>query len=83
LVEPAPPYFEQALVARALENAVYVASVNYAVRSPETATGVIAPDGRCVAQLAYGVEGLLVGHAAIKLKLTPEAGISVKCSVTP
>ena len=35
-------------------------SVNFALRYQEAATSVIAPDGRCVANLAYGEEALLV-----------------------
>ena len=58
--EPVAPYFEQAMVARAMENAIYFASVNYALRAPETATSLIAPDGRCVAHTPYGAEALLV-----------------------
>jgi predicted amidohydrolase len=50
------------MIVRAVENAVYFASVNFALRYPETATSLIAPDGRCVARLAYGAEGLLVGE---------------------
>jgi predicted amidohydrolase len=58
--EPAAPYFENAMIARAVENAIYFASVNFALRNPETATSVIAPDGRCVGHTAYGEEALLV-----------------------
>jgi predicted amidohydrolase len=58
--EPTAPFFENAMIARAMENAVYFASVNVALRYPETATSVIAPDGRCVGHLAHGEEGLLV-----------------------
>ena len=58
--EPAAPYFENAMTARAMENAIYFASVNFALRYPETATSVIAPDGTCVEHLAYGEEALLV-----------------------
>src|SRR5581483_12450627 len=35
--EPIAPYFENAMIARAMENAVYFASVNFAVLYPETA----------------------------------------------
>jgi predicted amidohydrolase len=56
----AAPYFEQAMIARAMENVIYFASVNFALQAPETATSLIAPDGRCVAHLAYGEERLLV-----------------------
>ena len=58
--EPAAPYFEQAMIARAVENAVYFASVNFALRSQETATSLIAPDGTCLAHTPYGEEALLV-----------------------
>ena len=60
--EPTAPYFENAMIARAVENAIYFASVNFALRYPETATSLIAPDGRCVAHTAYGEEALLVGE---------------------
>lgn len=58
--EPVAPHFEQAMVARAMENTIYFASVNYALRAPETATSLIAPDGRCVAHTPYGEEALQV-----------------------
>jgi predicted amidohydrolase len=58
--DPAPPYFENAIIARAMENAIYYASVNFALRYPETATSVVAPDGTCVGHLPYGEEGLLI-----------------------
>jgi predicted amidohydrolase len=58
--EPAAPYFENAMIARAVENAIYFATVNYALRYPQTATSVVAPDGQCVARTAYGEEALLV-----------------------
>jgi predicted amidohydrolase len=58
--DPTPPYFENAMIARAAENAIYFASVNFALRYQETATSVIAPDGRCVGYTAYGEEALLV-----------------------
>lgn len=58
--EPAAPYFENAMIARAAENCIYFASVNFALRYQETATSVVAPDGRCVEHIAYGEEALLV-----------------------
>ncbi|HKB06168.1 MAG TPA: carbon-nitrogen hydrolase family protein [Gemmataceae bacterium] len=57
---PAGPYFEKAMMCRALENTVYFASVNYAFRYPESATAVIGPSGDCLARLPYGEEGVLV-----------------------
>lgn len=54
------PYYEKAMLCRALENTIYFASVNYALRYPESATCLIDPAGHCQAQLPYGQEGLLV-----------------------
>jgi len=58
--QPAAPYFENAMIARAVENAIYFASVNFALRYQQTATSVIAPDGNHVGHTAYGDEALLV-----------------------
>ena len=54
------PYYERAMMMRSIENTIYFASVNYGLRFQESATCVIAPDGRCQAQLPYGQEGVLV-----------------------
>ncbi len=54
------PYYEKAMMCRALENTVYFASVNYAFRYQESATSLIDPSGACVAHLPYGEEGVLV-----------------------
>ena len=40
------PYFEKAMMCRALEDAVYFASVGYALRYQEAATALISPEGR-------------------------------------
>ena len=45
---------------RSIENSIYFASVNYALRFQESATSLIAPSGRCQAFLPYGTEGVLV-----------------------
>lgn len=58
--DPAGPYYEKAVMCRALENTVYVASVNYAFRHPESATALLGPQGELVAHLPYGEEGVLV-----------------------
>jgi predicted amidohydrolase len=58
--EPDAPYYEKAMMCRALENTIYFASVNYALRFPESATGLIDPTGRCQAHLPYGEEGVLL-----------------------
>ncbi|MEZ5319680.1 MAG: carbon-nitrogen hydrolase family protein [Vicinamibacterales bacterium] len=55
----AAPYYERAVMCRALENTIYVASANYAFRYAESATSVIAPSGDCVAWLPYGDAGVL------------------------
>jgi N-carbamoylputrescine amidase len=57
---PSAPYYEKAMVMRSVENAIYFASVNYALRFQESATSLIAPSGRCQAYLPYGQEGVLV-----------------------
>ena len=57
---PAGPYYEKAMMCRALENTIYFASVNYAFRFQESATSLIGPSGECLAYLPYGQEGVLV-----------------------
>jgi predicted amidohydrolase len=59
-LSPDAPYYEKAMMCRALENTIYFASVNYALRFPESATAVIGPDGACIARLPYGQDGVLV-----------------------
>jgi len=54
------PYYEKAMTMRSMENTIYFASVNYALRFQESATSLIAPSGRCQAYLPYGQEGVLV-----------------------
>lgn len=56
----AAPYYERAMMMRGVENAVYFASVNYALRFQESATSLIGPSGACEAYLPYGEEGVLV-----------------------
>jgi predicted amidohydrolase len=60
------PYYEQAMLMRSRENTIYFASVNYALRFPESATSLIGPSGECQAYLPYGHEGVLV--QALKLE---------------
>jgi len=57
---PGGPYYEKAMLVRALENTIYFASVNYALLYPESATSLVDPSGRCQAYLPHGQEGLLV-----------------------
>ena len=58
--DPHGAYYEKAMTMRSIENAIYFASVNYALRFPESATSLIDPAGRCQAYLPYGEEGVLV-----------------------
>jgi predicted amidohydrolase len=60
------PYYEKAMMCRSIENTIYFASVNYAMRFQESATSLISPSGQCQAYLPYGKEGLLV--QAIKIE---------------
>jgi predicted amidohydrolase len=60
------PYYEKAIMMRALENTIYFASVNYALRFQESATCLVDPSGQCQAYLPYGEEGVLV--QAIKVE---------------
>jgi predicted amidohydrolase len=54
------PYYEKAMMMRSIENTIYFASVNYALRFQESATSLIAPSGQCQAYLPYGQAGVLV-----------------------
>ena len=54
------PYYEKAMMCRGIENTIYFASVNYALRFQESATSLIDPSGGCQAYLPYGQEGVLV-----------------------
>lgn len=54
------PYYEKAMIMRAAENTIYFASVNYAMKYPESATSLIGPDGRCIAHQPYTETGVLV-----------------------
>lgn len=56
----AAPYYERAMMCRSVENTIYFASVNYAMRYQESATCLIDPTGECQAYLPYGQEGVLV-----------------------
>jgi predicted amidohydrolase len=58
--DPDAPYYEKAMVLRSIENTIYFASVNYAMRYQESATSVIGPEGECLAYVPYGQEQLLV-----------------------
>ena len=59
-LSPDAPYYEKAMMCRALENTIYFASVNYALRFPESATAVIGPSGDREAVLPYGDDAVLI-----------------------
>lgn len=54
------PYYEKAMMVRAMENTVYFASSNFASLYPESASSVIAPNGTCIAHETYGRVGVIV-----------------------
>ncbi|MEP6846568.1 MAG: carbon-nitrogen hydrolase family protein [Panacibacter sp.] len=54
------PYYEKAMMMRAMENTIYFASCNYATKFQESASSVIAPDGTCIAHQEYGKPGVIV-----------------------
>lgn len=58
--DPDAPYYEKAMIARGVENTIYFASVNCALRYQESATSLIGPEGDCLAHVPYGAERLLV-----------------------
>jgi 5-aminopentanamidase len=53
-------FYENAMVCRSMENTVFFASANHALKFQESATAVISPDGECTARLPYGEPGVLV-----------------------
>ena len=61
------PYYEKAMMMRALENTIYFASVNYAMRFHESGTAFINPDGTCLANEVYGKQGVLVADIDLTL----------------
>jgi predicted amidohydrolase len=54
------PYYEKAIMMRAMENTIYFASINYATKFQESATSLIAPDGKCIVHQPYGEAGIIV-----------------------
>lgn len=62
----ANPYYEKAMMMRALENTIYFASSNYGSLYPESASSVIAPDGTCIAYQAYGTTGVIMADIDLK-----------------
>lgn len=56
------PYYEKAQMMRALENTIYVATSNYALPFPESASAIIAPDGTCLASYHNRTPGIAVAE---------------------
>jgi predicted amidohydrolase len=56
------PYYEKAMMMRALENTIYFASCNYASRFSESGTAIINPDGSCLKHEEYGKPGVIVSE---------------------
>jgi predicted amidohydrolase len=61
------PYYEKAIMLRAMENTIYFASSNYAFLYPDSASSVIAPDGTCIAYETYGKTGIIVADIDLDL----------------
>lgn len=65
--DPAAPYYEKAMIVRGVENTIYFASVNYALRYQDSATSLIGPEGDCLAHIPYGQEDLLIYDVDLSL----------------
>ena len=65
--DPDSPYYEKAMMMRSVENTIYFASVNYALRYQDSATSLIGPEGECLAAVPYGQERLLVHDIDLSL----------------
>jgi predicted amidohydrolase len=66
------PYYEKAEMLRAMENTIYFAGSNYAMRYPESASAVIAPDGACLAHAPYNGQP---GVTVTEIDLTKATGL--------
>lgn len=58
--DPDSPYYEKAMIARGIENTVYFASINCAMRYQESATSLLGPEGELLGHIPYGEEQLMV-----------------------
>jgi predicted amidohydrolase len=61
------PYYEKAMMMRALENTIFFASSNFASRYPDAASSIIGPDGACITHATYGEAGIVVADIDIAL----------------
>lgn len=66
-LDPKNPYYEKAMMMRALENTIYFASSNYASKYTESASAVFAPNGKCVVNEAYGRTGIILTNLDLNL----------------
>ena len=65
--DPKNTFHEKALLCRAAENTVFVASCNYAAEGSATTSAVVRPDGTLLAYQPYGDEGLLLADLDLSL----------------
>jgi predicted amidohydrolase len=65
--DPASPYNEKAVMLRALENTVFVGASNVAGPDQGSVTGIVGPDGRLIASLAYGQVGVVAAEVDLEL----------------
>ena len=65
--DPANSFHEKALLCRAAENTVWIASVNYAAAGSATTSAFVRPDGTLLAYQPYGEEDLLVAELDLSL----------------
>ncbi len=61
------PYYEKAMMLRAMENTIFFASCNYASRYPDSASSIIGPDGTCIKHEVYGRTGIIVADLDLSL----------------
>jgi predicted amidohydrolase len=65
--DPKNTFHEKALLCRAAENTIWIASVNYAAEGSATTSAVVKPDGTLLAFQPYGKDGLLVADLDLSL----------------
>jgi predicted amidohydrolase len=54
------PYYEKAMMLRAMENTIYYAGSNFASEFSDAASSIISPDGTYIAHEKYGKAGVTV-----------------------
>jgi predicted amidohydrolase len=65
--DPRNTFHEKALLCRAAENTVWIASCNYAAKGSATTSAFVRPDGTLHAFQPYGQEGLLAADVDLSL----------------